>query len=105
MICPFGGKRVAKLYLPPGGDTFAAREEWRLAYRSERADQREKAFQRLFRLQRQLGCEEQWGAEPTRPKGMWRKTFQAKFREYRQLDARCAAMTRLLIDEVRNLQN
>ena len=103
MICSYSGKRVAKLYLPPGGDTFAAREQWDLSYRSQRADEREKAFQRLFRLQRKLGCAEHWGAEPTRPKGMWHKTFNAKFAEYRELDAQCAAMTQLLLDEVRNL--
>ncbi len=36
MICPSGGQRVAKLYLPPGGDRFACREEWRLVYSSQR---------------------------------------------------------------------
>src|SRR5690348_16559750 len=30
MVCPYGGHRVLKLYLPPGGDTFASRADWRL---------------------------------------------------------------------------
>jgi len=32
MICPYKHIRVAKLYLPNGGDRFASRKAWRLAY-------------------------------------------------------------------------
>ena len=103
MICPHSGRKAAKLYLPPGGDTFAHREAWRLAYRSQRADAHAKAFQRLNRLQRQLGCAEVWGAEPTRPKGMWHKTFAAKIAEYHQLDEHCAAMAQVMLDGARKL--
>ena len=37
MICPLTGRRVAKLYLPPGGDRFASRTFWGLSYRSQRS--------------------------------------------------------------------
>ena len=29
MLCPVSGRRVGKLYLPPGGDVFASRQAWR----------------------------------------------------------------------------
>lgn len=31
LICPYSGKKVAKFYRPPAGDTFASRDEWCLA--------------------------------------------------------------------------
>lgn len=45
MICPSGGQRVAKLYLPPGGDRFASRQEWRLVYSSQRYNRKAAAKQ------------------------------------------------------------
>ena len=101
MICPFSGRRVAKLYLPHNGDGFASREVWHLAYRSQRLDKRGEVFDRLFRLQRTLGCDEQWGAEPQRPQGMWRSTFARKFNRYLELDAQCAALTEAMLSDIR----
>lgn len=101
MICPFSGRRVAKLYLPHNGDSFASREVWQLAYRSQRLDERGEAFSRLFRLQRTLGCDEQWGAEPQRPQGMWRSTFARKFNRYLELDEQCAALMEVMLSDFR----
>jgi len=102
MICPSGGRRVAKLYLPPGGDTFACREAWGLVYESQRQNERERVFGRLSRLQRKLGCEQRWGAEPTRPKGMWWRTFERLCREYLDIDARCAAQIEGTLAQLRS---
>jgi hypothetical protein len=101
MICPFSGRRVAKLYLPHSCDTFASREVWDLAYTSQRQDERGKVFGRLFRLQRTLGCDERWGAEPQRPQGMWRSTFARKFNRYLELDEQCAAATEAMLSDFR----
>ena len=60
MICPFRSIRVGKLYLPPGGDKFASRNAWRLGYQSQRDAPCDKAFERLFRLQKKLGGEQGW---------------------------------------------
>ena len=38
--CPANGRRVAKLHSPPGGDIFASRRAYGLAYRNQRADER-----------------------------------------------------------------
>lgn len=101
MVCPSGGGRVAKLYVPPGCDRFASREEWHLVYQSQRQGERARAFERLFRLQRKLGCVERWGAEPERPKGMWRSTFEAFLRAYRKLDAQCGDLMDLWVAQMK----
>jgi hypothetical protein len=101
MVCPYEGRRVAKLHMPPGGDRFASREEGQLVYQSQRQGERGRAFERLFRLQRKLGCDERWGAEPERPKGMWSSTFEAYLKEYCVLDARCGELTDLMVAQMK----
>ena len=90
MICPYRGNRVGKLYLPPGGDRFASRKAWRLAYQSQRDAHRDRPFERLFRLQKRLGCEQGWGNVIQRPKGMWHRTFERHWEEFLELDDLCA---------------
>ena len=90
MLCPVSGRRVGKLYLPPGGDIFASRQAWRLGYQCQRDAARDKPFERLFRLQKKLGCEEGWEQPIFKPKGMWERTWQRHLAEYRRLDEECA---------------
>ncbi|OJY67139.1 MAG: hypothetical protein BGP16_18280 [Sphingobium sp. 66-54] len=97
MICPYGGIRVGKLYLPPGGDRFASRQAWRLGYQCQRDAARDRAFERLFRLQKKLGCDQGWEAGLTRPKGMWQRTFERHMERYWQLDEECAAEMMVLV--------
>ncbi len=61
MICPYAGQRVTKLYLPPGGNTFACREEWGLVYESQRRDQFRRTVAGLGRLERQLERQDKAG--------------------------------------------
>ena len=91
LVCPYQHCRVAKLHLPPGGDRFASRKAWRLGYRSQRVAGRDRAFEKLFRLQRKLGCDEGWEAGLRRPKGMWDRTYQKHWERYWELDAQCSA--------------
>ncbi|MBY8337923.1 hypothetical protein KYN89_12805 [Alteriqipengyuania sp. NZ-12B] len=90
MICPYRHIRVGKLYLPPGGDRFACRRAWRLGYQSQRDAARDKPFERLFRLQKKLGCELGWGNVPTRPKGMWHRTYERHMETFWELDEQCS---------------
>lgn len=90
MHCPVTGERVGKLYCPPGADLFASRKAYRIGYRSQRVTKRDAVFERLFKLQKRLGCEQGWGNWITRPKGMHRRTFERYLDEYEELDARCA---------------
>lgn len=91
MLCPISGRRVAKLYLPASGDVFASRQAWRLGYQSQRDAPHDRSFERLFRLQKRLGCEQGWEAGILRPKGMWHKTFERHWKKYWELDAQCSA--------------
>lgn len=90
MLCPYRGDRVGKLYLPSGGDRFASRQAWRLGYQSQRIASRDRAFEKLFRLQKKLGCDQGWEAGLYRPKGMWHRTFDRHMQRYWQLDDECA---------------
>ena len=90
MLCPVNGQRVGKLYLPPGGDIFASRKAWRLGYQSQRDAPRDRVFERLFRLQKKLGCTEGWEQPIFKPKGMWDRTWQRHIAEYWELDRQCA---------------
>ncbi len=90
MICPYRHNRVAKLYLPGGGDRFAGRQAWRLGYQCQRDAPRDRPFERLFRIQKKLDCPQGWEQPIRRPKGMWRRTFERHLEEYWRLDEQCA---------------
>lgn len=89
MICPYRHNRVGKLYLPNGGDRFAGRQAWRLGYHSQRVAHRDRPFEKLFRLQKKLGCDQGWGNWITRPKGMWQRTFDRHWEEFEAIDDEC----------------
>lgn len=89
MRCPITGERVAKLYVPDEGDLFASRKAWRIGYRSQRVTDRDAIFERLFRIQRRLGCSEGWEQPIRRPKGMHRRTYRRLEQRYWELDAEC----------------
>ncbi|MEP7317048.1 MAG: hypothetical protein ABI667_10160 [Sphingomicrobium sp.] len=91
MHCPFTGRRVGKIHMPPGGGKFASRTAWKLSYRSQRSAHRDRPFDKLFRLQRKLRSSEGCEAGLRRPKGMWKSTFERHFRNYLELDSICAA--------------
>ena len=86
MICPFRHIRVGKLYLPAGGDRFASRQAWRLGYQCQREAARDRPLERLFRLQKKLGCDRGLGAFPSRPKGMWQRTYERHLAQYWELE-------------------
>ncbi|MEY4238955.1 MAG: hypothetical protein RL339_1556 [Pseudomonadota bacterium] len=90
MVCPFRHNRVAKLYMPNGGDRFASRAAWRLGYQSQRVACRDRPFEKLFRLQKKMGSVQGWEAGLRRPKGMWHSTFERHFERYLELDDQCA---------------
>ena len=97
MLCPVRGERIGKLYLPAGGDIFAGRKAWRLGYRSQRVSSRDRASERLFALQRKLGCDQGWEQPLFKPKGMWQRTFDRHMERYWELDAQIALEMMALI--------
>jgi hypothetical protein len=75
---PLSGQCVAKLYLPPGATVFAARQIYRLAYRSQRDAKIDRTHARQRRLYRKLGGEYDHYEQPppNRPKGMHHRTYE-----------------------------
>lgn len=90
MRCPETDKRVRTLHLPTGGNHFASRSAWGLAYSVERLSRFDRPFEKLFRVQRKLGTEQGLGIALKKPKGMWRRTFARHIDELAKRDADCA---------------
>lgn len=72
-ICPSTGRRVAKLYLPFGGDIFSSRHAYRLPYACQSETARGRADRKMWKLRNRLG---RYGSIPERPKGMHKATFE-----------------------------
>lgn len=89
MNCPVTAERARVLYLPPGGDRFACRKAWGLAYRVERLNRFDRPFEKMFRAQRRLGGAQGLGMGLARPKGMWRRTFARHAERFGALDEAC----------------
>lgn len=92
MICPYQHMRVSKLYLPPNGDRFASRQAWRLGYRIQRVPHHERPLERLFKLQAKLGCELGYGNWPSRPKGMWHRTYARELKRFNRAEHELGAV-------------
>jgi hypothetical protein len=79
--CPRTGRRVAKLYLPNGAFTFASRQAYRLAYRSQRETLYDRALRRAFKLRGKLGADGGVGDYVAKPKWMRWRTYDRKLEE------------------------
>jgi hypothetical protein len=80
-ICPRTGRRAVKLYLPNGAFTFASRQAYRLAYRSQRETPHDRALRRAFKLRRRLGGDDGTGDYIPKPKWMRWPTYNRKLEE------------------------
>lgn len=85
----------------PTPDRQFSRAAWRLGYRSQRVAHRDRPFDKLFRLQRKLGSDAGWEAGLRRPKGMWKRTFEAHFDRYLELDARYGVEMMVMMSRLR----
>lgn len=75
-LCPARGIRVAKLHLPSGGQIFASRRAYGLAYRSQRERAYERALTRTQDIRIKLGGDPSLAVPfPDKPKGMWWRTY------------------------------
>ena len=74
--CPATGRRIVKLHSPPGGDIFASRRAYGLAYPSQRERAYERALTRTQDIRIKLGGDPSLAAPfPDKPKGMWWNTY------------------------------
>lgn len=92
-VCPVAGRRVAKLYKPPGGERFASRQAWGLAYQSQREGPFDRACSRAWGLRDRLGITDPIGDWCFRPKGMHRRRWA---REQARIEAADAVANGLL---------
>jgi hypothetical protein len=69
------GRRVAKLSGP--GRYFLCRHSYRLAHASQSEGARERALRRANKVRQRLGGDAGMAAPfPSKPKGMWRRTYE-----------------------------
>ena len=98
-ICPFCNRRVAKLYLPPGGKYFACRHCCDLTYYSQLRsgdiyyENVEKYARNRRKMRERLGGESLLEGEPIemlpeKPKGMRKATYEKLKAEYEELGDR-----------------
>jgi hypothetical protein len=80
-VCPRTGRRTAKLYLPNGAFTFASRESYGLAYRSQRETAHDRALRRAFKLRSKLGSDGGIGDYIPKPKWMRWSTYDRKLQK------------------------
>ena len=80
-VCPRTGRRAAKLYLPNGAFTFASRQAYGLAYRSQREPAHDRASRRAFKLRGRLGGRGGIGDDIAKPKWMRWPTYERKLEE------------------------
>lgn len=72
-ICPYTGKRVAKLYKASAEYKYASRHAFNLPYASQSETPQDRAIRKKWKILRSLGCEHDF---PIKPKGMHWKTFE-----------------------------
>jgi hypothetical protein len=81
------GRRVAKLHLSLR--YFLCRHCHRLGHASQSEDAWDRAFRRANKIRQRLGGESGMAAPfPTRPKGMWRRTYNPLFAEVFETEIR-----------------
>lgn len=86
--CPVSGRRCRKLHKPPGARRFAARQVYRLLYRSQLKAPYERAIQQAQKIRKRLGASPVIGDPVYRPCGMHQSVFDrhsARLEEYEQL--------------------
>jgi hypothetical protein len=75
-ICPARRIRMAKLHLAAGGDWFASRQAYGMAYRSQNEASHDRQASRAHQLRRKLGGAAGFDQPyPYKPKGMHWKTY------------------------------
>jgi hypothetical protein len=83
------GRRVAKLYL--GGRYFLCRHCYRLGYASQSEGALDRALGRANKIRQRLGGDPGMVAPfPSRPKGMWQRTYEHLYRRVFKAEIRAS---------------
>jgi hypothetical protein len=100
-VCPRTGRRATKLYLPNGAFTFASRQAYRLAYRSQREASHDRALRRAFKLRGNLGAKGGIGDFVPKPKWMRWRTYDRAMARIDRAEEAVEAHTALLLDRLK----
>ena len=94
-VCPVTGAKAAKLYLPPGCDTFASRKAFHLAYRSQNEMPRDRLLTKVQDIRRKLGGRASLLEPfPDKPKGMhWQMYWRLRATSERAEQASLMALS------------
>ena len=87
--CPLSHRRCRKLVLPPGARRFAARQAYRLSYRSQSEAPYDRALSQAFKIRRRLGGAEGVGLPVDRPSGLHQRTFDGEIARLKRYEAIC----------------
>ena len=87
------GRRVSKLYLPPGGRLFLCRHCYDLRYMSQRASVDVRMARKSIAIRRQLGQKDFRQPFPPKPKGMHQRTYERLMYKYRELNTAAVPLT------------
>jgi hypothetical protein len=83
------GRRVQKLFLPPGGRYYGCRHCYNLTYQSRREDAKNRALTKTQRIRVRLGGDASLGTVfPSKPKGMWERTYRRLEEQALEAEAR-----------------
>lgn len=102
-VCPHTGRRAARLHLPSGANTFACRNAYQLAYRSQRETARDRALSRAFALRRKLSDDGRIGAYISKPKGMHWRTFERAMEKIDRAEDIVETHAMLLLDRLKQV--
>ncbi|MEM6848309.1 MAG: hypothetical protein AAF580_09580 [Pseudomonadota bacterium] len=89
--CPRSDRRCRKLFLPPGEVRFAARQVYKLPYRSQADAPFDRALSQAFKIRDRLKAVTGIGDVVWRPKGMHEATFQRELARLASYEAVCEA--------------
>jgi hypothetical protein len=89
--CPVTGRRCRKFWLVPGGRRFAARQAWRVGYRSQRETPYDRAIAQAHKIRDRLDASPVIGDWVDRPKGMHRRTFERYLGRLERHESVCEA--------------
>lgn len=87
--CPRSHRRCRKLFLPPSQTRFAARQVYKLPYRSQAQTPFDRALSQAFKIHDRLHAVTGIGDVIGRPKGMHEKTFQRQLQRLVPYEAVC----------------
>lgn len=101
--CPISNHRCRKLVLPAGAKRFAARQVYRLKYRSQCQAPYERALGQAYKIRHRLGDDGRIDDPVRRPPGMHHRTFQRQMEALHHYEEICGIHLQGLVERLQHL--